>query len=43
MFSQIKQVHPILADGMKFVDLNRYELERLDAEKNAEKKRLELS
>jgi thymidylate synthase ThyX len=43
MFSQIKRVHPILADGMKFVDLNRYELERLDAEKNAEKKRLELS
>jgi thymidylate synthase ThyX len=43
MFSQIKHVHPILADGIKFVDLNRYELERLDAEKNAEKKRLELS
>lgn len=43
MFSQIKHVHPVLADGMKFVDLNRYELERLDAEKNAEKKRLELS
>jgi hypothetical protein len=43
MFGQIKHVHPVLADGMKFIDLNRYELERLDAEKNAEKKRLELS
>jgi thymidylate synthase ThyX len=43
MFGQIKHVNPVLADGMKFIDLNRYELERLDAEKNAEKKRLELS
>ncbi|MGC2425922.1 MAG: FAD-dependent thymidylate synthase [Nitrososphaeraceae archaeon] len=43
MFGQIKHVHPVLADGMKFVDLNKYELERLDAEKNVEKKRLELS
>jgi hypothetical protein len=27
---------------MKFVDLNKYELERFNAEKNAEKKRSEL-
>ena len=39
MFEQIKLVHPVLADGMKFVDLNKYELERLDAEKNVEKKK----
>jgi hypothetical protein len=39
MFGQIKLVHPLLADGMKFVDLEKYELERLSAEKNAEKKR----
>lgn len=43
MFGEIKHVHPVLADGMKFVNLNRYELERLNSEKNAEKKRLELS
>jgi hypothetical protein len=40
MFSQIKFVHPALAKGIKFVDLNRYELERLNAEKDREKKRL---
>jgi thymidylate synthase ThyX len=39
MFGQIKLVHPLLADGMKFVDLEKYELERLSAEKNTEKKR----
>ena len=42
MFGQIKLVHPLLAEGMKFVDLNKYELERFNAEKNAEKKRSEL-
>jgi thymidylate synthase ThyX len=42
MFGQIKLVHPLLADAMKFVDLNKYRLERLGAEKNVEKKRSEL-
>jgi thymidylate synthase ThyX len=42
MFGQIKLVHPLLAEGIKFVDLNKYELERFNAEKNAEKKRSEL-
>jgi thymidylate synthase ThyX len=39
MFRQIKRVHPILASGIKFVDLNTYELERFGAEKNMDKKR----
>jgi thymidylate synthase ThyX len=39
MYKQIKRVHPILAKGIKFVDLRKYELERLHAEKNVEKKR----
>jgi thymidylate synthase ThyX len=43
MFEQIKQIHPILADGMKFVDLKTYNLERLNAEKNSEKKRMQLN
>jgi thymidylate synthase ThyX len=39
MFRQIKNVHPILASGIKFVDLNTYELERFGAEKNIDKKK----
>jgi thymidylate synthase ThyX len=39
MFRQIKKVHPILASGIKFVDLNTYELERFGAEKNIDKKK----
>jgi thymidylate synthase ThyX len=39
MYGQIKNVHPVLAEGIAFVDMNRYELERLDAEKKTEKKR----
>jgi thymidylate synthase ThyX len=39
MYKQIRRVHPILAKGIKFVDLRKYELERLHAEKNVEKKR----
>ncbi len=38
MYYQIKEVHPILAEGMKFVDLNDYDLERLDAEKRIDSK-----
>jgi thymidylate synthase ThyX len=43
IFRQIKKVHPILAGGIKFVDLNIYELERLGAEKNIDKKKRELN
>ena len=39
MFRQIKKVHPILASGIKFVDLNTYELERFGSEKNMDKKK----
>jgi thymidylate synthase ThyX len=39
IFRQIKEVHPILASGIKFVDLNTYELERFGAEKNTDKKK----
>ncbi|MFL6419585.1 MAG: FAD-dependent thymidylate synthase [Nitrososphaeraceae archaeon] len=43
MFEQIKHVHPVFADGIKFVDLKTYNLERLSAEKNSEKKKMELN
>lgn len=33
IYKQIKGVHPLLVEGMKFVDLNEYEFERLEAEK----------
>jgi thymidylate synthase ThyX len=39
MYGQIKQVHPVLAEGIKFADMKSYQLERLDAEKKMEKKR----
>lgn len=39
LFKYIEQVNPILADGIKFVDLTTYELERLVTEKKSEKKR----
>lgn len=39
MFSQIKQAHPVLAQGIMFADMNSYELERLGAEKRTELKR----
>jgi thymidylate synthase ThyX len=39
MYSEIKRVHPRLAQGIMFVDMNRYQLERFDAEKKIEKKR----
>src|ERR687896_1711464 len=39
IFKKIRDVHPILSQGIKFVDLRKYELERFFAEKNVEKKR----
>ncbi len=40
MYLQIKEVHPTLVEGMKFVDLNNYDLERLAAEQKIDNKRL---
>jgi len=39
MFKLIKKVHPNLSSIIKFVDLNEYKLERLEAEKRIEEKR----
>ncbi|MEX1054241.1 MAG: FAD-dependent thymidylate synthase [Nitrosopumilaceae archaeon] len=39
MFKAIKKVHPILSQIIKFVDLKKYELERLESEKRIEEKR----
>ena len=42
IFKKIRDVHPILSQGIKFVDLNDYSLERLSSEKNIEKKKREI-
>jgi hypothetical protein len=45
IYKEIERVHPALCEGIKFADMNRYELGlgtglgRLDAEKKTEKKR----
>jgi thymidylate synthase ThyX len=39
MYSEIKRVHPVLTEGVKFADMNAYKLERFDSEKKTEKKR----
>ena len=39
IYNEIMRAHPQLAQGIKFVDMNRYQLERFDAEKKSEKKR----
>ena len=38
MFRKVKEVHPALAEYMKFVDLNEYSLGRLNAEQHQENK-----
>ena len=38
MFRKVKEVHPVLAEYMKFVDLNEYSLGRLNAEQHQENK-----
>jgi thymidylate synthase ThyX len=43
MFLEIEKVHPQLAKGMKFMDMNEYGLERLEAEKRLDKKMEEIS
>ncbi len=42
IFKKIRDVHPLLSQGIKFVDLNDYNLERLSSEKNIEKKKREI-
>lgn len=41
LFKYIEEKNPILAEGIKFVDLNAYELERFTTEKKTEKKKQE--
>ena len=43
MFRHIQNVHPVLAGGIKYVNLASQELERLGSEKRAENKRRSLS
>jgi len=42
IFKKINDIHPLLMKGMKFVDMNQYELGRFDTEKRRELKRREL-
>lgn len=42
IYKKINDIHPLLIKGMKFVDLNQYELGRFDTEKRKEMKRREL-
>ncbi len=42
IYKKIHDIHPLLTKGMKFVDLNRYELGRFETEKRKEMKRREL-
>ena len=42
MFKLIKKTHPNLSNIIRFVDLNEYKLERLEAEKRIEEKRKKL-
>jgi thymidylate synthase ThyX len=38
IYARIREVHPTLAEGMRFVDLSDYALERLDAERRLDAK-----
>jgi thymidylate synthase ThyX len=38
MFALVRNIHPTLAEGMRFVDLGDYQLERLDAERRLDEK-----
>ena len=42
IYKKINDIHPLLTKGMKFVDLNPYELGRFETEKRKEMKRREL-
>ena len=39
MYQAINKKHPILSKIMKYVDMNKYELERFESEKRTEAKR----
>jgi len=39
MYNDIKKVHPVLASGIQFVDLNDYNLGRFDSEKKADRRK----
>ncbi|MBA3977040.1 MAG: FAD-dependent thymidylate synthase [Nitrosopumilus sp.] len=43
MYSLIKQVNPVIAEGIKFVDMNSYDLERFKSEKNTAMKKSRLN
>ena len=43
MYSLISQANPVIAKGIKFVDMNSYDLERFGAEKNTAMKKSRLS
>jgi thymidylate synthase ThyX len=43
MYSLISQVNPVIAKGIKFVDMNSYDLERFGSEKNTAMKKSKLS
>lgn len=38
MYTQVRDVHPTLVEGMRFVDMNEYTLERIDAERRLDAK-----
>jgi thymidylate synthase ThyX len=42
IFDAVRNVHPLLAEGMRFVDMGDYALERLDAERRLDQKRARL-
>lgn len=42
MFNSIKNVHPILAESLKFADMKNYNLERMSSEKRIENRRRDL-
>jgi thymidylate synthase ThyX len=42
MFNGIQRVHPLLASGMKFMDMKEYGLERLEAEKRIDRRMEEI-
>ncbi|HYP42438.1 MAG TPA: FAD-dependent thymidylate synthase [Candidatus Nitrosocosmicus sp.] len=43
MYSLIKEVNPVIANGIKFVDMNNYDLERFKSEKNTAMKKSRLN
>jgi hypothetical protein len=42
IFLKVKEVHPVFAEFIKFVDLNEYSLERIESEKKIDKKMEEM-